>query len=217
LLRKERPGKTILDKSLPPFFVEFQAKRIADNIGYISFSTFLSPVDERFKQALEGMQDVRGIILDIRGNPGGMHTVGEAIVAKLIQKPTLFSVFKYRDRKEEVVVQPNGITYAGPVIVLIDGQNASASERFAACLQSIGRGVVIGERSRGAVGPSDGELLPNGTTFQYLTAQSLTPDGIVLEGRGVIPDIVVKPDREALLHGNDTPLDRAVKYIKTGQ
>ena len=217
LLRKERPGKTILDKSLPPFFVEFQAKQIADNIGYISFSTFLSPVDERFEQAIEGMLDVRGIILDIRGNPGGEHTVGEAIVAKLIQKPTLFSVFKYRDRKEEVIVQPNGRTYTGPVVVLIDGQNASASERFAACLQSIGRGDVIGERSRGAVGPSDGELLPNGTTFQYLTAQSLTPDGIVLEGRGVIPDIVVRPDREALLHGKDTQLDRAVKYIKTGQ
>ncbi len=217
LLRKERPGKTILDKSLPPFFVEFQAKRIADNIGYISFSTFLSPVDERFEQAIDGMLDMRGIVLDIRGNPGGMHEVGEAIAAKLLQKPTLFSVFKYRDRKEEVVVQPNGRTYAGPVVVLIDGQNASASERFAACLQSIGRGVVIGERSRGAVGPSDGEVLPNGTTFQYLTAQSLTPDGIVLEGRGVIPDIVIRPDREALLHGKDAALDRAIKYIKTGQ
>ena len=217
LLRKERPGKTILDKSLPPFFVEFQAKRIADNIGYISFSTFLSPVDERFEQAIDGMLDMRGIVLDIRGNPGGMHEVGEAIAAKLLQKPTLFSVFKYRDRKEEVVVQPNGRTYAGPVVVLIDGQNASASERFAACLQSIGRGVVIGERSRGAVGPSDGEVLPNGTTFQYLTAQSLTPDGIVLEGRGVIPDIVIRPDRDALLHGKDAALDRAIKYIKTGQ
>ena len=217
LLRKERPGKTILDKSLPPFFVEFQAKRIADSIGYISFSTFLSPVDERFEQAIDGMLDMRGIVLDIRGNPGGMHEVGEAIAAKLLQKPTLFSVFKYRDRKEEVVVQPNGRTYAGPVVVLIDGQNASASERFAACLQSIGRGVVIGERSRGAVGPSDGEVLPNGTTFQYLTAQSLTPDGIVLEGRGVIPDIVIRPDREALLHGKDAALDRAIKYIKTGQ
>jgi carboxyl-terminal processing protease len=217
LLRKERPGKTILDKALPPFFVEFQAKRITDNIGYVSFSTFLSPVDKRFEQAIDGMLDTRGIILDLRGNPGGMHEVGEAIAAKLVQKPTLFSVFKYRDGKKEVVVQPKGKTYTGPVVVLIDGQNASASERFTACLQSIGRGVVIGERSRGAVGPSEGEVLPNGTTFQYLTAQSLTPDGIVLEGRGVIPDIVVSPDRDALLHGKDAQLDRAVKYIKTGQ
>ncbi len=217
MLRMERPGKTILDKSLPPFFVEFKAKQIADNIGYISFSTFMPPVDEQFEQAIDDMLDVRGLVLDIRGNSGGMHTVGESIAARLVQEPTLFSVFRYRDRTEEVVVRPNGKTYTGPVVVLIDGQNASASERFAACLQSIGRGVVIGERSRGAVGPSSVMKLPNGTTFLYVTAQSLTPDGIVLEGRGVIPDIVVRPDREALLHGKDAQLNRAVEYIKSGQ
>ena len=217
MLRTERPGKTILDKSLPPFFVEFQAKRIADNIGYVSFSTFLPPIDERCEQAIDDMPDVRGLVLDIRGNPGGMHDVGEAIAAKLVQKKTLFSVFRYRDRTEKVVVRPNGKTYTGPVVVLIDGQNASASERFAACLQSIGRGVVIGERSRGAVGPSNVMVLPNGTSFLYLTAQSLTPDGIVLEGRGVIPDIEVRPDREALLNGKDAQLDRAIEYIESGQ
>jgi carboxyl-terminal processing protease len=217
MVRTERPGKTILDKSLPPFFVEFQAKRIADNIGYVNFSVFLPPVDERFEQAIDDMLDVRGLVLDIRGSPGGMHEVGEAIASKLVQEETLFSVFRYRDRTEEVVVRPNGKTYTGPVVVLIDGQNASASERFAACLQSIGRAVVIGERSRGAVGPSDVIELPNGTSLLYLVAQSLTPDGIVLEGRGVIPDIVVRLDREALLNGKDTQLDRAVEYIKSGQ
>jgi carboxyl-terminal processing protease len=217
MVRTERPGKTILDKSLPPFFIEFHAQRIAGNVGYVSFSTFMPPVDEKFEQAIDGMLDARGLILDIRGNPGGMHDVGEAIAARLVQEPTLFSVFRYRDRTEQVVVRPNGKTYTGPVVVLIDGQNASASERFAACLQSIGRAVVIGERSRGAVGPSSAMKLPNGTTFLYLTAQSLTPDGIVLEGRGVIPDIVVRPDRQALLHGKDAPLDRAVEYINNGK
>jgi carboxyl-terminal processing protease len=216
MMRSELPGKMIIDKSLPPFFIEFQAKRIADNIGYISFSTFMPPVDAQFEQAIDNMLDVRGLVLDIRGNPGGMHEVGESIAARLVQKPTLFSIFRYRNRTEKVVVRPNGKTYTGPVVVLIDGQNASASERFSACLQSIGRGVVIGERSRGAVGPSSGMKLPNGTTFLYLTAQSLTPDGIVLEGRGVIPDILVRPDREALLHGRDAQLERAVEYIKNG-
>lgn len=216
LQRAERPGKTILDKSLPPFFIEFRATRIADNIGYVSFSTFLPPVADKFKQAMREMRDVRGLVLDIRGNPGGMHEVGEAIAARLLREKTLFSVFRYRDRTEEVVVRPKGKTYSGPVVVLIDGQCASASERFAACLQSIGRAVVIGERSRGAVGPSQAMRLPNGTTLLYLTAQSLTPDGIVLEGRGVIPDIVVRPDREALLHGRDAQLERAVEYINSG-
>ncbi len=59
--------------------------------------------------------------------------------------------------------------------------------------------------------------LSNGTSFLYLTAQSLTPDGTVLEGRGVISDIIVKPDRQALLHGRDIQLDRAVEFIMNGR
>jgi C-terminal processing protease CtpA/Prc len=216
LLRAERPGKTILDPGLPPFFIEFQARRLAGDVAYVSFSTFIPPVDERFSQALDGMMDARGLVIDIRGNPGGQHQVGEAIAARLVKRKTLFSLFRYRDRLEKVLVRPHGKTFTGPVVVLIDGQNASASERFAACLQSIGRAVVVGERSRGAVGPSDVLTLPNGTTLLYLTCQSMTPDGTVLEGRGVIPDIVVAPERAALLLGRDLPLERAVAYVTSG-
>jgi len=214
LLRKQRTGKTVIDESFPPFYVDFRAKKIGDNIGYVSFSAFVPPVDERFCEIIDTMGDMSGLIIDIRGNPGGMHEVGEAIVSKLIQKETLFSVFKYRDKTEEVVVQPSGKTYDGPVVVMIDVMNASASERFSGCIQSIGRAVVIGERSSGAVGPSDVKKLPNGASFMYLIAQSLTPDGTVLEGHGVIPDISASLNRQALLEGRDTQLERAVEYIR---
>jgi len=215
LLRKQRTGKTIIDESLPPFYVEFQARRMDDNIGYVSFSAFLPPVAERFAEVIDTMGDMRGLIIDIRGNPGGMHEVGEAVVSKLIQKETLFSIFRYRNETQEVVVQPSEKTYDGPVVVMIDVMNASASERFSGCIQSIGRAVVIGERSSGSVGPSDIKELPNGASFMYLIAQSLTPDGTVLEGHGVIPDITVGLDRNVLLDGRDTQLDRAVEYIKS--
>jgi len=205
MVRKQRTEKTMIDESLPPFYVDFEAKRMDDNIGYVSFSAFLPPVDERFGEAIGSMGDMRGLIIDIRGNPGGMHEVGEAIVSKLLQKETLFSVFKYRDKTEKVVVQPGEKTYDGPVVVMIDVMNASASERFSGCIQSIGRAVVIGERSSGSVGPSDVKKLPNGASFMYLISQSLTR---------VIPDIVVGLDRKALLDGKDTQLERAIEYIR---
>ncbi len=214
LTRKQRTGKTIIDESLPPFYVDFEAKTIDDDIMYVSFSAFAPPVDERFNEVIDSISDVKGLIIDIRGNPGGMHEVGEAIVSRLLQKETLFSVFKYRDKTDEVVVQPQGKTYDGPVVVMIDVMNGSASERFSGCIQSIGRAAVIGERSSGSVGPSDVKKLPNGASFMYLVAQSLTPDGTVLEGHGVIPDIVVSLDRQALLDGRDTQLERAVEYIR---
>jgi carboxyl-terminal processing protease len=215
LVKKQRFGETIIDESLPPFYVDFHNERLEGNIGYVSFTAFLPPVGEHFGQVIDTMGDMRGLIIDIRGNPGGMHEVGEAIVSKLIQKETLFSIFRYRDRTEEVVVKPNGKIYDGPVVVMIDVMNASASERFSGCIQSIGRAVIIGERSSGSVGPSDVKILPNGASFMYLIAQSLTPDGTVLEGHGVIPDITVGLDRQALLRGQDTQLDRAIDYIKS--
>ena len=214
MLRKQRSGETIIDESLPPLYVDFHAERLADNIGYVRFSAFLPPVDEQFSQVIDTIRDMRGLIIDIRGNPGGMHEVGEAIVSKLLQEETLFSIFRYRDRADEVIVQPDEKTYDGPVAVMIDALNASASERFSGCIQSIGRAVIIGERSSGSVGPSDVKKLPNGASFMYLIAQSLTPDGKVLEGHGVIPDIIVGLDRQALVDGRDTQLERAINYIK---
>ncbi len=215
LIKKQRTGETIIDESLPPFYVDFHAERLEGNIGYVNFSAFVPPVDERFSQVIDTMGDICGLIIDIRGNPGGMHEVGEAIVSKLLEKETLFSIFRYRDRTEEVVVKPKEKTYDGPVVVMIDALNASASERFSGCIQSIGRAVIIGERSSGSVGPSDVKKLPNGASFMYLVAQSLTPDGSVLEGHGVIPDITVGLDRQDLLRGQDTQLERAVNYIKS--
>jgi carboxyl-terminal processing protease len=211
---KARPGKTILSDDFPPLYVDFAARRLPGDIGCIGFSAFLPPVHERFIAAVDSMTGVRGLIIDIRGNPGGSHEVGEAIASKLVRETTLFSVFRYRDSTESVVLEPAPPIFDGPVVILIDVMNASASERFSACLQSIGRAVIIGERSPGSVGPSEVKRLPNGDSFMFLIAQSLTPDGMVLEGRGVTPDIAVGLDRNALLTGVDTQLQRAVKYIE---
>jgi carboxyl-terminal processing protease len=126
----------------------------------------------------------------------------------------VFSVFQYRDSTSQVVLEPDPPVFTGPIAILIDVRNASASERFTACMQSIGRAKIIGERSSGSVGPSDVKLLPNGASLMYLVAQSLTPDGTVLEGRGVIPDIEAPLDRAALLKGVDTQIEKAKVYLE---
>ena len=213
IMRQERPFKTIIDENFPTIYVDFEYKVIEGDIGYVYFDAFVPPVDTMFAKAIDSMQGIKGLIIDIRGNPGGMHEVGEAIASKLVDEKTLFSLFKTRDEVEEVYVNPDGKIFDGPVAVLIDVMNASASERFSACIQSIGRAVVIGEWSPGSVGPSDVKELPNGASFMFLIAQSLTPDGTVLEGYGVKPDITVSLDRDKLLNGIDTQVERAIQYI----
>lgn len=215
LKTKQRTGGTKIAEELPTVFVDFRAERLSGNIGYIYFSTIFPPVDSLFRAALYAMGDIRGLIIDIRGNPGGMHTVGEAIASKLVNERTLFSVFRYRDSTQEVSVSPDPPVFEGPVAILIDVMNGSAAERFSACMQSIGRAKIVGERSPGSVGPSDVKRLPNGASFMYLIAQSLTPDGTVLEGHGVIPDITVPLDRTALLQGRDTQIERAIVYLES--
>jgi len=214
ITRQERPNKTIIDENFPAIYLDFESKVIENDIGYVYFDAFFPPVDSMFAKAIDSMKDIKGLIIDIRGNPGGMHEVGEAVASKLVDKKTLFSLFRTRDGVEKVYVSPDGKIFDGPVAVLIDVMNGSASERFSACIQSIGRAAVIGEWSPGSVGPSDVKKLPNGTSFMYLIAQSLTPDGTVLEGYGVKPDITVSLDRGDLLNGIDAQVERAVRYIR---
>jgi carboxyl-terminal processing protease len=90
----------------------------------------------------------------------------------------------------------------------------SASELLAASLQAAGRAVIVGDRSPGAVMESDVLVFPNGAVLMYPVAQISAPDGTVLEGRGVIPDVEVGLKRELLLRGIDSQLEAALAQIK---
>jgi len=215
LQMRTRGKGTKIAEHFPTVYVDFRSRKLSDDIGYIYFSAVLPPADSLFLQALDEMSDVRGLIIDMRGNPGGMHEVGETIAARLIGEKTLFSVFQYRDSTSQVIIEPNPPIFDGPIAILIDVMNGSASERFSACMQSIGRATIIGERSPGSVGPSDVKELPNGASFMYLIAQSLTPDGTVLEGHGVTPDIAAPLDRAALLSGRDTQIEQAITFLES--
>ncbi|UCE65629.1 MAG: hypothetical protein JSU85_12290, partial [Candidatus Zixiibacteriota bacterium] len=215
LQMKQRPNGTKIAEEFPTVYVDFKFKKLNDDIGYVYFNAVIPPADSLFVEAMKAMGNIRGLIIDIRGNPGGMHEIGEAIASKLLSESTLFSLFRYRDSTVQVTVDPDPPIFEGPVAILIDVMNGSASERFSGCMQAIGRATIIGERSPGVVGPSEMKKLPNGASLMYLVAQSLTPDGIVLEGRGVIPDISVSLDRAALLEGRDTQIERAIDYLES--
>ena len=95
----------------------------------------------------------------------------------------------------------------------MDHGSGSTSEVFSSGMQEIGRATVVGTTSAGAVLPSVFEKLPTGAIFQYAISDFRTPKNILLEGRGVEPDIEAKQTRKALLEGRDAQLDRAVEII----
>jgi carboxyl-terminal processing protease len=199
--------------SIGPVFmaIEFEARRLDNGIGYVRLNTLQPQLAPRIAEAIKAMGNMRGIILDLRGNSGGEI---ENMPELFVKERTLLYLRTSRDGEAEVFSNPADSASAVPLVLLIDALSGSASELISACLQSIGRAVIVGERSPGAVLESDTMILPNGAIFMYPVARLRTPDGTVLEGRGVVPDIEVGLDREMLLKGVDSQLDSAIRYIE---
>jgi C-terminal peptidase prc len=211
ITRAKRSGTTVGPKGMFFFAIEFEARRLDNEVGYIRLNTLQPQLVTQISNAIKSMGNVSGIIIDLRGNSGG--EIERMLDLFLIEK-TFIYLKKTKDSETKIFSDPPNDVYQGPLVVLIDELSGSASELFAACLQALKRAVVVGERSPGSVVESDTMIFPNGAVFMYPVAQISTPDGEVLEGYGVVPDIEVGLDHEMLLKGIDSQLDSAVRYIE---
>ncbi len=200
--------------NFPAQRTEFEAKRLANGIGYIRFNVFAVSLMEKVHAAIRSMSDAPGIIIDLRGNPGGVGIMANGIAGLLHAKQASLGRMQMRTGHMNFAVYPQPNPYQGAVVVLIDNGSASTSEVFAAGMQELGRAVIIGERSAGAALPSFFLKLPTGALFQYAVADFKTPKGVLIEGRGVRPDIEVKLNRRELLRGQDSQLDKAIEKIQ---
>ncbi len=199
--------------NFPPQYTEFEAKRLAGGVGYIRFNVFVMLLMERIKTAIRGMGDAPGIIIDLRGNPGGVGGMSFGIAGVLEKEQASLGTMRMRSGHQNFMINPQANPYLGPVVILTDGGSASTSEIFAGGMQELGRAVVVGERTAGAALPSILQKLPTGALFQYAIADFRTPKGTLIEGRGVEPDIEVKLTRRELLEGRDPQLDAAIEQI----
>ena len=214
IVRAKRKGKMQFDDALPPFFVEFESKVLENNIGYVRFNAFMPPVHNKFKDTIKSMQDTTALIIDIRGNHGGFFDVRKAVAETLVKDRVLFWRYQGRDKTREVYLEPADSVYEGPVVVMVDQLSVSSAEEFSGGLKAIKRATIVGERTPGVVVTANFEKLPNGATFLYPKAWTITADGMVLEGHGVIPDVEIILDRNELLQGKDSQLEAAVRFIK---
>ena len=214
IVRAQRKGKMKFDDELPPFFVEFESKLLENNIGYVRFNAFMPPVHNKFKDTIKSIQDTTALIIDIRGNHGGFFDVRKAVAETLVKDQVLFWRYQGRGKTREAYLEPADIVYEGPVVVMVDHLSVSSAEEFSGGLKAIKRATIIGERTPGVVVTANFEKLPNGATFMYPKAWTITADETVLEGHGVLPDIEITLDRNELLQGKDSQLEAAVRFIK---
>lgn len=200
--------------NLPAMYGEIESKRLAKGIGYIRFNAFVPSLMEKLCRAIRSMSDAPGIVIDLRGNHGGLLGMLGGLSGLLEQHPLALGFMETRGGQTPLYAFPQKLPYTGPLVILIDGSTESAAEMFAGGMQEARRAVVVGETSAGNTLPSAVKELPTGALFQYAFANYRTSLGTLLEGHGVMPDVKVKLTRRALLSGHDPQLDAAIKRAR---
>lgn len=201
----------------PALHVEFESRRLENGVGYVRFTPFATVTLVQIRKALEGMGDAPGIVLDLRGNPGGLLPTTYAIAGMLSPKKGNLGTMQLRGPQLVFPVTPQNPMFAGPVAVLTDELSASCSEVLAGGLQTMGRAKVIGRQTPGMVLPSVTYGLPGGARLQYVIADFKTTKGVLLEGRGVVPDKPVELSRELLYKQGDPDIRAALDYIESAK
>jgi carboxyl-terminal processing protease len=207
--------------NLPPMPVEIISRTLESGVGYFRLGSFFGPdrVMPAWSEFITTHADAPGIVLDLRGNPGGIILMSTGLLNYLIpERGQRLGTMNMRDPvrgpfEMPIMINPRGTVYDGPVAVLIDEMSMSNSEILAGAIQDLGRGFVVGGRTAGLVLPSTAERLPNGDGFLYAFAGYARSSGVSLEGDGVTPDVTVDPGRSALLAGIDPALVTAVGLI----
>jgi carboxyl-terminal processing protease len=201
--------------NLPETPVWFESK-ILSTTGYIRFNYFLDlqHVMEGFGGAVKACQSCGGMIIDLRGNPGGIGAMAMGMAGYFLDQTGLrLGTMYMRDAQLNFAVNPRFPSFSGPLAILVDACSASTSEIFAGGLQDLRRARIFGTRTAAAALPSVIERLPNGDGFQYAVGNYVSEGGRPLEGEGVRPDVEVKLTRAALLAGHDAVVDAAMDWI----
>jgi len=186
-------------------------------------SDLMARVRKPFEQALDRFRSADGIVIDLRGNPGGLAAMIMGIAGHFVADRATLGVMRTRDSELRFAVNPRLVNsvgervtpYAGPLAILVDGMTGSASECFAGGMQSLGRARVFGQTSMGQALPALFDRLPNGDVLIHAWGDFVTGTGVRIEGRGVVPDEPVATTREDLLGGRDSTLEAALGWIDT--
>jgi carboxyl-terminal processing protease len=203
---------------LPTQYLRFDSRTLPGGVGYVHFNVFLDPptLMPAFEQALDRFRAAPGLVLDLRGNIGGIGVLAMGIGGWLVAEPNReLGTMTTREGALRFVLHPRTPVFDRPLAVLVDEISISTAEILAGGLQDLGRARVFGSRSAGAALPSAIERLPNGDGFQYAFANYVRTGGQPLEGRGVLPDVEAPLTREALLAGRDPALEAALTWIRS--
>jgi carboxyl-terminal processing protease len=179
--------------------VNVETAVLPGNVGYIAISDFANwKLADQLQAALVGLnkKNVTGLVLDLRGNPGGLVAEAEAVADAFLQKGDIYIT---RDRSQKVTVEysakAQATDFLKPLVVLVNSSSASASEIVTAALQDNGRAKIVGEKTYGKGVANSPEKLSNDGQLNVTVIEWLTPKRNSIFKKGVTPDYPVADTR----------------------
>jgi carboxyl-terminal processing protease len=179
------------------------AEMIAPGIGYVRVTVFADRTGEEFETALRDLRakgELRALVLDLRNNPGGLLTSAVEVVEPFFRRGDLVVYTEGREKtsRMELRAKSRGEPLDIPVVVLVNGGSASASEIVAGALRDTNRAVLVGEKTFGKGSVQTVFPLRDGAGLRLTTARYFTPGGAVIHEKGIEPDVVevLTPEQE---------------------
>ena len=227
-------GKTFQWRLLESYGADpsVEARSLANGITYIRISNFMKTEGrDQFREIFDrlDLSSTKGIILDIRFNPGGDSSNADDVVSYFIEKPAEASMWKSRryvpayrswgkepewEQSDPAIVQPReGTRYLGPLVVLTGPSTYSSAEDFLVPLTYSRRAVLVGGKTAGSTGNPIYVDLPRGGKFRVVSKRDLFPDGKEFVGYGIAPDVAVEPTQHDLFEGRDPVLEAGIDAI----
>ncbi len=197
---------------------------LEEGYGYLRISTFQSPTSQSVRDAISQLKkdnDLKGLVLDLRNNPGGVLDAAVEVSDAFIDKGLIvYTEGRIDDADQKFHAKPGDMLNGAPIIVLINGGSASASEIVAGALQDHQRAVIVGSKSFGKGSVQTVMPLTNDTAVKMTTARYYTPNGRSIQADGIEPDIAIEGIQVSALEENGfTPLREAdlTRHLENGQ
>lgn len=201
---------------------------LEDDIGYLRIGRFFDPAGSArmTDTILEALHEARGLVIDVRHNPGGDDRAGRAIANRFVAEPRRYMSVAMRrigrlppafTDPVQWWLEPEGPRqYTGPITVLVNSRSISAAENFAIAMRAIPHAVLMGETTAGVMADTGTQPLPNG--WQVTVPVNLFRDvqGVSWEGIGITPDLWVRNSSVDVSAGKDQGLETAIAFLRAG-
>ncbi|MDD5464632.1 MAG: S41 family peptidase, partial [Candidatus Moranbacteria bacterium] len=193
--------------------VSFEMK---DNIAYVKISSFMDTTTSEFKKTVIDIlaKNPKGIVLDLRDNPGGYLDSAVDVSSEFIEDGTILIEETKGGKQDKYSAKGDARLKDLKMVVLVNGGSASASEIVAGAMKDNKRAQIVGEKTFGKGTVQDYDQLPMGTSIKITIAKWLTPNGTSINEHGITPDIEVKLSDDDRNANRDPQLQKALELLK---